>query len=314
MKYLIIGGESVFTKPLTQLLKLDDDDAVITVTHNDPQSKIENEEIINLFLDIRDAAEVKSVIKKTEADYIFIIESQTSVGYAWKNPKETVDINVIGTINILNAVKESNRKVRLIIGGSGEEYGNVGFDRLPVDEEEPPHPINIFGATKAAQTMFSRLYSKAFDIDVVVLRTFNETSVLQDDKWAISSICKQFVKIEKGAQEPVIHVGNVGITRDFTDVDDLARAFIDVARKGKKGEIYNAARGEGVSLSEVLGILCDITGINPEIRMDRSKVRPIDVPCITADISKIKKDTGWFPQKDIRDTLNKMIEMWRECI
>lgn len=317
MRYLIIGGKSVFVVPLVHLLLKKGDTENVTVSHlphSDMafRSGLEHIDCVDwIELDLRDDIQTSEAVLSSAADRIFDLASQDSVGYAWKNPNETVDINVIGTLNLLNAIKELKCRPRLVVGGSGEEYGHLGFDRLPIKESETPNPLNIFGASKAAQTMFCKLYGDAYDMDVIVLRTFNEISVLQDDKWAISSFCKQFVKIERGLQDPVIHVGNTNVIRDFTDVEDLVRAFDMVACEGHSGEVYNAARGIGISVGDILNTLQEITGIKARIVTDRSKVRPIDAPCIVADVKKIYEHTGWKAKIDIRDTLSQMIELWR---
>ncbi len=312
MKYLIIGGTSVFVNPLQENLKKYVDTDQIVVTTRSEIKCTESDPLVNhLQINILDPIEVGQLVKEVHPDVIFDLETQDSVGYAWTYPNETVDLNIIGTINILNAVKELDYKPRLIIGGSGEEYGDPGFDHLPLIEDETPRPVNLFGATKACQTMFAKLYHRAFGLDVIVLRTFNETSKEQDDKWAISSFARQFVKMERGEQEPILHVGNTNIIRDFTNVDDLAKAYIMVAEKGKNGEVYNAARGEGVSIKDVIEGLEDITGLTVSIRSDKSKVRPIDVPCIIADVKKIEQDTGWKAEVTLKDTLVELVEKWR---
>ncbi len=311
MKYLIIGGLSVFVEALIDRLVEKKDTEAVIVSKSGNEYLYEKERLEWVDIDTKDCNDVKKVLSQTRPHCIFHFKVQDSVGQAWRDPNETVDINVIETINILNAVKELDYKPRLIIGGSGEEYGHLGFDHLPLNEDETPRPVNIFGATKACQTMFAKLYHRAYGLDVIVVRTFNETSTLQDERWAISSFCKQFVRMERGEQDRVIHVGNTNIIRDFTDVSDLVNAFELVAEKGKSGEVYNAARGVGVSVREIITYLEEIIGISVEIRTDKSKVRPIDAPSIVADISKIKEDTGWEAETDIKSTLEKMVENWR---
>ena len=313
MKYLIIGGKSVFAEPLIDILTNKIDTEVVIVTKENCNRGLDKEKLYWRDIDIHSTESIENVLKTDRPDLIYDFEVQDSVGYAWNNPNETVNVNIVGTINLLNVIKNLDYKPRLIIGGSGEEYGHLGFDHLPLSEDETPHPVNVFGATKACQTMFAKLYHKAYGIDVIVLRTFNETSTKQDDKWAISSFCHQFVKIERGEQLPVIHVGNTDIVRDFTNVKDLARAFDLVAENGVSGEVYNAARGEGISIKDIIHLLKDITGIDVTIRSHKSKVRPIDVPSIIADVKKIEKDTGWKANITIRETLVELIEMWREA-
>lgn len=190
----------------------------------------------------------------------------------------------------------------------------MDFDTLPVSEDEMPHPNNIYGATKACQTMFAKLYFHAFGLNIVVLRTFYETSVLQDEKYAVSSFCKQFAEIEAGKRQPVINTGNLNNIRDFTDVNDLIKAFEAVAFKGVSGEVYNAARGQETTLLDIIKILSKLTGIQPTIKMDSSRVRPMDSPAIVANVSKIEKDCGWKAVIPIEKTIESILTFWRERV
>ncbi len=311
MRYLIIGGLGIFAELLVDRLVSKESTESIVVTKSVNETEYDKSGVEWFDLNLKDVDSIARLLDSIRPDVIFDLKVQDSVGQAWKNPNETVNINVIETINLLNVVKDLDYMPRLIIGGSGEEYGNLGFDHLPLKESETPHPVNIFGATKACQTMFAKLYHRAYGTDVIVLRTFNEISSKQDDRWALSSFCKQFVKMERGEQSKIIHVGNTNIIRDFTDASDLARAFELVMEKGKSGEVYNAAKGKGVSIKEVIEYLEEITGIKVEIRTEKSKVRPIDTPSVVADVKKIKEDTGWEAKVSIKDTLKKMIEKWR---
>ncbi len=311
MKYLIIGGTGFLGEPLVDLLLDKDTTESIIATKLPGENEYKRHGLSWKELDLRNAQETKEIISGSYADVIYDFATQDSVAYAWKNPKETVDVNVIGTINLLNAVRDIGKKPRIIIGGSGEEYGRVGFDSIPINEDQVPRPVNIYGATKASQTMFAKLYVNAYDMDIVVIRTFNYTAATLDDKFAISNFCRQFVKIENGEQAPVLHVGNINNRRDFTDVKDLVRAFDKVAENGRSGEVYNAAVGKDYSLREIIDILQDITGIKVEIKMDRSKVRPMDPPVLCADVSKISKEIGWKAEISIEETLKKLIEYWR---
>ena len=313
MKYLVVGGLEVFSEALIECLLGKKNTELVAVTKDDKEIQYEKDNLKWYNLNLNNPDDVACVLNDVRPNVIYYLNVQDSVGQAWKNPNETVNINIIQTINVLNAVKDLDYKPRLIIAGSGEEYGNLGFDHLPLKENETPRPVNIFGATKACQTMFAKLYHRAYAMDVIVLRTFNETSPKQDERWAISSFCKQFVKMEKGEQSRIIHVGDTNIVRDFTDVDDLVRAFDLVTQKGKSGEVYNAARGEGASIAEIISCLEEITGIKVEVRSDKSKVRPIDIPSIVADVEKIKEDTGWKVTVNLRTTLIKLLERWRNA-
>lgn len=314
MRYLIIGGTSIFGAGLIELLLSKQSTEFVAATKLPDENRSVDAKLTWLDLDVRDADEVGKIVRETEPDVIFDFATQDSVGYAWQNPTETVDINVIGTINLLNAVRDHWPKARLVIGGSGEEYGMLGFSSLPAKEAAKPQPCNIYGATKACQTLFAKLYHQAFGLDIIVLRTFYETSVHQDERFAVSSFCKQFAEIQAGLREPVLDTGNLNNIRDFTDVDDLVWAFDVTAERGISGEVYNAGNGKSTSLLDIVHILENLTGVSVEVKMSAERVRPIDSPSIYADIEKLKNDTGWEPRISIEEMVGKLLRFWRKTL
>lgn len=311
MRYLITDGNSIFGKKMIELLLSKTETEKIFATKRSDEDGVKLDKLEWVDLDLRNVEDTNRVVKDAKADIIFDFVSQESVSLSWQEPAETVDINVVGTINLLNAVRDYSPNSRLVIDGSGEEYGHVDFDDLPIKEDAVPKPDNIFGATKACQTMFAKLYYQAFGLDIIILRTFNKTSALQDERFAVSSFCKQFAEIEAGKREPVIYTGNLDNIRDFTDVDDLIRAFDLVAEKGKSGEVYNAARGEATTLMDIINILEQLTGIKVRIVRDADRVRPMDAPAMYADVSKLREDTGWKADISVEEMVRKIINNYR---
>ena len=314
MRYLIIGGTSIFGEGLIDSLLSKDSTEKIIATKLASEKSIDRENLEWKDLDLRNAEETNMILEEAAADIIFDLAAQDSVGYSWKKPVDTVDVNVVGTINLLNALRDKSPNSRLVIGGSGEEYGMLPFSELPVREDTITHPNNIYGATKASQTMFAKLYHDAFNLDIVILRVFYGISTKQGEKFAVSSFCKQFAEIEAGLKEPVIYVGNINNLRDFTDIDDIVEAYLSVAENGKSGEIYNAARGDKTSLLDVIYMLEELTDITVEIHAETERVRPMDSPAMIADTSRIKKDTGWEARTPIQETIEKMLDYWRQNI
>ena len=314
MRYLIIGGTSVFGEGLADRLLAKPDTETVIATKLPSEARYEREKLHWHDLDVRLEADVNRIVSSSAADVIFDLATQDSVGYAWKEPIETVDINVAGTINVLNSVRDFSPDTRLIIAGSGEEYGRMDFSDLPLHEEITPRPNNIYGASKACQTMFARLYHQAFGLDILVLRTFYETSALQDDRYAVSSFCRQFAEMEAGIKEPVLKTGNLNNIRDFTDVEDLVKAFDAVAEKGKSGEVYNAAKGKPTALLDIIRILENLTGIQVKIEADSCRFRPIDAPAVVADVHKIEADCGWKAEIPMEQTIEKLLIHWRRAI
>ena len=313
-KHLIINGTGLLGKALSRLLYEQEPDASVVATYRSDEQKPEGSHF--RLLDIRDAEAVSNVINTSQPDVVFDFATLDSVSYTWSHPKETIDININGTINLFESVRAYSEKTgktpRIIVCGSGEEYGRTGFSKLPLSEDAYGRPNNIYGATKECQRMLAKLYAKAYAMDIVIMRIFNEISNDQSDLFSISNFAHQFAKMEKGIQKPELEVGTISNVRCFTDSRDIARAMVLAAEKGTTGEIYNVANSVPHSLSDVIAILENLTGIHAELKADRNRIRPIDAPAITADIRKIKADTGWEPEIPLEQTVRELLEYWRD--
>ncbi len=260
-------------------------------------------------LDILNKEEIVKIFEKIKPDYIFSLAAQSSVSLSWKNPLLTVDINIKGAINILDAVREIDKyDPRIMLIGSSEEYGYVKEDEIPVKEENNLRPGNIYAVTKVCQNMIGKIYSDAYGMNIVNVRAFNHIGPKQAPIFVVSDFCKQVSEIEKGLREPIIYTGNLEAKRDFTDVRDIVRTYSALALNGKKGETYNVGSGKAVSIKEILDIILKNSTKDIEVRRDENRYRPIDIPIIEADIEKLKEITDWkreiLLEKSIEDILN----------
>ena len=247
--------------------------------------KIERKDIEIYNLDILEKKEIVKLFERIKPDYIFNLAAQSSVSLSWKNPILTVDINIKGVINILEAVREIKQyNPKIILIGSSEEYGNVKEDEIPVKEENNLRPGNIYAVTKVCQNMIGKIYSSAYEMDIVNIRAFNHIGPKQAPIFVVSDFCKQVAEVEKGLREPIIYTGNLGAKRDFTDVRDIVRAYSALALNGKKGETYNIGSGKAVSIKEILDIILKNSTKNIEIIRDEKRYRPIDIPIIDSHI------------------------------
>lgn len=275
--------------------------------------KIEREGIEIYNLDILIKEEIIKLFEKVKPDYIFNLAAQSSVSLSWKNPLLTVDINIKGVINILDAVREIDKyNPRIMLIGSSEEYGNVKEDEIPVKEENNLRPGNIYAVTKVCQNMIGKIYSVAYGMDIVNIRAFNHIGPKQTPLFVVSDFCKQVAEIEKGLREPIIYTGNLETERDFTDVRDIVRAYSALALNGKKGETYNVGSGKTVSIKEILDIILENSTKSIEIRRDEKRYRPIDIPIIEADIEKLKKITDWKPEMLLEESIKEILDYWRK--
>ena len=186
-------------------------------------------------LDIMDPAAITELLEEKRPDYIFHLAAQSSVAVSWKNPGLTVDVNIKGSLNVLDAVRKLDYKPRVLLIGSGEEYGHLRQDEVPVGEDNVLRPGNIYAATKACQNMLGAIYARAYGMDVLMVRAFNHVGPNQSPVFVVADFCRQAAEIELGMREPVIRVGNLSARRDFSDVRDVVRAYAALMEKGKAG-------------------------------------------------------------------------------
>ena len=180
-------------------------------------------------LNIMDKENIAAVLTQIRPDYIFYLAAQSSVALSWKNPELTVDINIKGCLNLFNVLRELNQNPRILLIGSGEEYGYIRPDQTPVGETTPLNPGNIYAATKACQNMLGTIYARAYDLNIILVRAFNHIGPEQAPIFVVSDFCRQVARIEELHLEPVIRVGNLEACRDFTDVRDVVRYINSMA-------------------------------------------------------------------------------------
>lgn len=309
MKALIIGAAGFVGGYLINELAGAENDVHATCL---PNEKISNSRCSVHNMDILDIQAVKSVLDEVQPDVIFHLAAQSSVALSWKKPQLTADINIKGTINVLEAVRESKKKdMRILLIGSGEEYGFIREGACPISENEPLNPGNIYAATKACQGMLGEIYFRAYKQDIIMVRAFNHSGPGQLPIFVISDFCRQISEIEKGAKAPEITVGNLSAMRDFTDVRDVVRAYRLLSEKGTSGRTYNVGRGKAVMIQDILDTALSMAKCSITVRHDPSKMRASDIPIIEPDVSRIFEDTGWNAEISIEQTIKDTLEYWR---
>lgn len=309
MKALIIGAAGFVGGYLADHLRGDLGWSVCVTKMPQETCQIEDVEVYDL--DILEKKIIKELFEKTAPDYIFHLAAQSSVAVSWKRPELTVDVNVKGCINVLEAAKELDKKPRILLIGSSEEYGPSLPEENPVDENQPLRPGNIYAATKACQGMLGSIYARAHQMDVMMVRAFNHIGPKQSPIFVVSDFCKQVAEIEKGMKEPVMYVGNLSAKRDFTDVRDIVRAYSALIQKGSAGEIYNVGSGHAIAIQDLLNEILKLSTKVIEVEVDSNKLRPVDVPVVEADITKLETETGWKRAYEINNTLEDILEYWR---
>jgi GDP-4-dehydro-6-deoxy-D-mannose reductase len=263
--------------------------------------------------DVRDASSVRDVIEQIKPDWIFHLAAQSFVPTSWRAPTESLTTNILGQLNVFEAVRKTGLRPRIQIAGSSEEYGMVDpKDELPLKETNALRPLSPYAVSKVSQDLLAYQYFMSFKMDVVRTRGFNHTGPRRPPVFVCSDFAKQLVDIEKGKRNPVIRVGNLDAVRDFTDVRDMVRGYWLALEKGKSGDVYNISSGVGRKMSEVLEMLIGLSGVKVEVVRDESRMRPSDVPILVGDYSKFKKETGWEPLIPFEQTLKDLLNFWRE--
>ncbi len=258
-----------------------------------------------------DKTSVTQIIKDIRPDWIFHLAAHSFVPFSWKNPAETIQANVIGTINLFEAVRDAKIRPRILVAGSSEEYGLVLKNELPVKETNPFRPLNPYAVSKISQDMLCFQYQHSYNLPIICTRAFNHVGPGQNDSFAISNFAKQISDIEKHRTEPVIMAGNLAAVRDFSDVRDIVCGYWSAMEFMTPGEAYNLCSGIGRSIQEVLDALLQLSEVKIEVKKDPNRMRPPEVPHIVGDYSKFKKATGWQPIIPFNQTLKDVLNFWR---
>lgn len=262
--------------------------------------------------DLRDATSTRDVIEEIHPEYIFHLAAQSFVPTSWRAPTESLTTNVLGELNIFEAVRKIGLKCRIQLAGSSEEYGLVREEEIPITEDSPLRPLSPYGVSKVAQDLLGYQYYMSYKMDIVRTRGFNHTGPRRPPVFVCSDFAKQIVDIEKGLKEPVIHVGNLDAKRDFTDVRDTVKAYFLALAKGKSGEVYNICSEKSWRIREILDMLIEKSKKDIEVKVDKARLRPSDVPLLLGDCSKFRKDTGWKPEIPFEQTLEDILNYWRQ--
>lgn len=281
--------------------------------YNRFQGRMEKIKLVNI--DLTDAGKVQKIVKEFKPEQVYHLAAQASVSESWKNPIETFKVNVFGGINILESIKKYYAICKFLSVCTAEEYKIMKNDGEAITEDTKIYPTNPYAISKAAMDFFSTTYFIAYKIPVFVSRSFNHIGPGQSDRFVCSDFAKQIAEIEKGLREPKIYVGNLAAYRDFLDVRDVIKAYYYIMNKGKAGEVYNICSGVKHKISDLLDILLSFSTVkNIEIKIDSSKLRPIDNEVIYGDNSKLKKHTGWTEDYTINQALKDTLEYWRQKV
>jgi len=271
-------------------------------------NKIKN---IDLFkLDLKNYQNVKNKLKKIKPDLIFHLASNADVRGSFDEPIKHTENNNIITVNLLEAIRQLKLKTLIIICSTSEVYGNVSKKNLPITENHPITPINPYAVTKTFQDLMAQVYSKSFNINVIITRMFSYTNARRKNLFQ-TSFARQIVDIEK-AKTNVLKHGNLKSIRTFVDIEDAMEAYWLTAKKGKIGEIYNIGGEKVISVKDFLNTLIKLTQKKINCKPDKKLFRPKDIGIQISDSSKFKRHTGWKPKINFKKSVDKLLNYCRQ--
>lgn len=311
MRAIITGSNGFVGQYLAEYLIKKDIEVWGTIHELKTMSKEIHNEIILRQMDITNPIQVKNVLSECKPDYIFHLAAQSSAAISWKQPELTMNVNLNGTINLLESIRKLDFDSKILLIGSSEEYGIVKPLDLPIDETHRLTPANPYAISKAAQSMIGQVYVRAYGLDIIIVRAFNHIGPKQNPTFVVSDFAKRIAEIEKGIIAPILKVGNLEVKRDFTDVRDMVRAYYELALKGSKGEIYNIGSGNVYRIQEMLDQLLLLTNREIVIEKDIDRYRPIDIPIVQCNNSKFIKLTCWKEEYTLEETLKDILNYWR---
>jgi GDP-4-dehydro-6-deoxy-D-mannose reductase len=265
--------------------------------------------VIDLETDVADGASVRRVMGDVQPDAVYHLAAMTHVGESWDNPSQVLKVNVIGTAEILAAARALAAGPRVLVVSSAEVYGIVGPEQLPLDEATPTLPASPYAASKLAAEAVALQAWRGYGQAVVVVRPFNHIGPGQSPNFFVPALAKRIVEARRSGAT-ALPVGTLTTRRDFTDVRDVVVAYRLLIERGEVGGIYNVSSGRDVSMAEVAAELLRLAGTDLELVTDPDLIRPVDVPVLRGDASRLQEATGWQPSIPLATTLADVLSSW----
>jgi len=279
---------------------------------------LDNDRVILLDCDITDPIGVRNVIEQVKPDKIFHFAAESFVSPSWHHPSHYMDVNFKGTVNFLDAIIEIGINPRFFIPGSGEEYGEIYEEELPITEKTILRPMNPYAVSKIAQDFIGFVYFKSYGLNVIRTRAFNHEGPRRDYVFGLPWYAYQIARIEAGKQEPVVKVGYIDDKRNFTHINDLIEAYWLAMTHCTPGELYligSEEPGHIHTFREVLEMLIGMSSVNNiKYETDPQFVRPTSVPRLIGDTRKFRELTGWKPKIPFKKILEDTLEYWRDFV
>ena len=286
MRALITGGGGFVGRHLAQHLS----------------SKGDEVTVIDQEVDVTSLSAVRAAFDSVRPDVVYHLAALAHVGESWSDPARYLEVNTIGTSNVLEAARGLEHASAVLVVSSAEVYGSVRPDESPLQEDRLLAPASPYAASKAAAEVVALQAARGFDQRVIVARPFNHIGPGQSSTFAVPAFAKRIVSAQAKGDDSLV-VGNLSARRDFTDVRDVVAAYRLLVEQGESGEVYNVATGLDVSMEEIVERLQELAGASLSLEVDPALMRPVDIPLLRGDATKLRNATNWSPTYSLRDSL-----------
>ena len=301
MRVLVTGADGFVGKHLCRHFREQGDS--VTEAHGPPGPGATSE---GTPLDVTDPASVRAVLDAARPEVIVHLAGLSSVAKSHQEPARAFAVNALGAVNLLAAAREAAPRARILLIGSAEVYGALPAGTRAT-EDFPLRPVSPYAASKAAAEIAALQFHRATGLDVVAVRPFNHIGAGQAPHFVVPSFARQAEAIRTRRSPATLQVGDLTVTRDFSHVDDVVRAYRLLALQARSGETYNVCSGEGRTIRSLLDELLEMAGVTAEVRVDRLRLRPAEIPSLVGDSAKLRK-LGWQPVRTVRDALRDVLQ------
>lgn len=243
-------------------------------------------------------------------DAVIHLAGQTFVPQSFRDPAGTLQVNLLGTLNLLESLKRSGFSGAFLFVSSGDVYGQVAEEQLPITEQLLPRPRNPYGVSKVAAELLCQQWSFNEPWRMMVARPFNHVGAGQKADFVLPAVARQLARIRRGWQDAYIEVGDIDVTRDFLDVRDVISAYFALLEQGQSGEVYNVCSGREYRVRDLIDQLAKLAGVELEIRQDPQRLRRAEQRRVCGSSAKLQTRTGWQPAHAMERTLQDVLDDW----
>jgi GDP-4-dehydro-6-deoxy-D-mannose reductase len=261
---------------------------------------------------LEDINALRRAVNRFKPNWVFHLAAWADVGKSFDNPIRTMEVNLMGTLNLFEVLRDRSFIEGIVFVSSADVFGPLPPSKMPIKPDYPLQPVSPYGVSKAAADLASYQYFRAYGLPVIRVRAFNHTGPRQQTGYMIPDFCSQIVAIERSGKPGSIRVGDLSARRDLADVRDIVNGYRLAAAKGRAGEAYILATGKAATVESYLRTLVKGAKAQIEVATDKSRLRPVEVPLLVGDISKARKRLGYRPQIPITQTLSDTMKYWRD--